>query len=211
MTTPPLRPPHPGATSGAVDRGAPTGARPPGAGPDREPVPVPDDADRRRRAGPVAATLTATGVLLAAVLATWAALRPAGPDGAPDPVVAVQSFLEAVYRDLDPAAALALVCAEAQDEEAMTARIASIAEFVGAGPTPIFSWDRPRVVARSDTAATIEVTLRVLTSGGATELPLQVQALATGGRGWRVCELDPLFPGAATAAPDPDDAADRAR
>lgn len=158
---------------------------------DRSTRPVPPPRGLSRRwllivAIAVAAVLVIGGGSLTALL-----LRDANRNGPADPTVAIDSFLRAVYHDHDAAEATALVCAEARDEGALTAKINSIAEYAEAYPQPRFRWSQPRQVDETDELAIMDVTVTMVTSQEQlAQHTLRISLLDTADNGWWVCNIE---------------------
>ena len=135
-------------------------------------------------------------VLVAALLlaggasGAWWLLRDTDRDGAPTAVAAVEEFLRAVYQDQDAAAASALVCSAARDQESLEAKISSIRAYGDTYASPRFTWSEPEVVAESSELTTVAVTVTMATSDEKTaDQPLQVSVLDKSPHGWWVCDL----------------------
>lgn len=175
--------------------GPPGGSGPPyqppgGAAPGGAPGPPP----RRRRRGLLILALGLAGVLVLCAgggVAAWLLTRDPDRDGAETPTVAVQSFLQAVYRDLDPAAAASLVCSEARDEDSLSTKIDEIRAYEETEVDPTFSWTDPTVVDETDELAVLSVTITMTTEHEKTsEQTLHVSVLDKEPHGWWVCDLE---------------------
>lgn len=134
--------------------------------------------------------LVAVLLLAGGAFGAWWLLRDPDRDGAPSAAAAVDAFLRAVYQDRNPAAATALVCSEARDEESLTTKIDSIRAYEGRYDGPRFTWTPPEVVEQSDAVATVAVTVTMITSDElSAEQPLRVSVLDKGAHGWWVCDV----------------------
>jgi hypothetical protein len=138
-------------------------------------------------------------------LATWLVTRDTDRNGAEDPILAVQSFLQAVYRDLDPAAASGLVCSEARDEDALAGKIEELRTYQQAYTGPSFRWSQPAVVEQTDELAVVDVNVTMTTQDEKTaEQQLRLSVLDKGDNGWWVCDVQTLSatdPAATPSAP----------
>ncbi len=152
----------------------------------RPPAPPP-----RRRHPLVVVAIALAGLLLvgAGAAATWFLVRE--PEkGADSPELAVQSFLRAVYREQDPAAAAALVCSQARDEESLATKVEEIRDDQETEAEPRFQWSAPEVVEQTDQAATVEITVTMITRDErVAHQHLRVSVLDGGDRGWWVCDV----------------------
>jgi hypothetical protein len=161
------------------------------------PVPPP-----RRRRGPLIAAIVAVAALLViggGGVATWLLTRDPDRNGAESPTVAVQSFLQAVYHDQDPATAADMVCSEARDETALETKINEIRSYQQTLVNPTFSWSEPTVVEQGEELAVVAVTVTMTTGDEKTaEQNLQVSVLDKDSNGWWVCELQTVETATAT-------------
>lgn len=145
-----------------------------------------------RRGRPRVGVLAGLAVLLVGfvTVGAWLLLRDPDRGGAPDPVAATQEFLQAVYRDFDPAAAAATVCSQARDEAALTARIEQIRDAARTYVEPTYSWSPPQVVEQTDERAVVAVTLTMATGDERmATLDLRLTVLDKGSNGWWVCDV----------------------
>jgi hypothetical protein len=149
--------------------------------------------------------LVAVLLLAGAAFGAWWLLRDTDRNGAPHAVGAVEQFLRAVYQDQDAAAASALVCSEARDEESLEAKISSIRAYGDTYASPRFTWSEPEVVAEASALATVAVTVTMITSDEKTaDQLLQVSVLDKSPHGWWVCDLQtvPADEGEPEGGPD---------
>lgn len=110
--------------------------------------------------------------------------------GADNPEVAVESFLHAVYRDLDPTAAASLVCSAARDEASLATKVEEIRAYQETALEPRFQWNQPTVVEQTEEITTVEVTVTLTTQDErVANQHLQVSVLDRGDRGWWVCDV----------------------
>jgi hypothetical protein len=146
----------------------------------------------------IAAIALLVVLLVAGVsLATWLLLRDGDRDGASSPGAAVNTFLEAVYWDLDASAASARVCSEARDQAAIEAKIASIRDYRDSHVNPSFIWSRPEVVDETGQLAIVSVTVTMITGDEKTaDQTLHVSVLDKDQHGWWVCNVDSVADGA---------------
>jgi hypothetical protein len=153
----------------------------------------------------VVAALVLSGISVGA----WLLLSDSDRDGAAAPTDAVDAFLQAVYRDQDAAAASALVCSEARDEQALQDQIDSIRAFQDDYPNPSYAWDEPQVADETDQLAIVAVTITMVTGDERTaDQELRVSVLNKAPHGWWVCDVQ--SPPADDEADDTDDEADAA-
>lgn len=191
---PPPGAPYPGpgytpSGSGGPGYGGPPYG-PPGGIP---PVPLPGPPPRRRRMLLIGAAVLAGVLVLCAGggVGAWLLTRDPDRNGADSPSGAVQSFLRAVYQDLDPAAAAALVCSEARDQDALKTKIQEIRAYEETALQPRFSWNDPAVVEQTDQLMVLAVTVTMTTDDEKTaEQTLHVSVLDKQQRGWWVCDLE---------------------
>jgi hypothetical protein len=138
--------------------------------------------------------LVLVGVLVlcgGAGVGAWLLTRDPDRTGAETPAGAVQSFLQAVYRDLDPAAAASVVCSEARDEGSLATKIDEIRSYAGTELNPSFSWSEPALVEQTDQLAILAVTVTMTTGDEQTaQQILHVRVLDKAPHGWWVCDLE---------------------
>jgi hypothetical protein len=150
----------------------------------------------RRRRGPalvVIVAVVAVLVLAAGGVTAWLLTRDPDRNGAQNPTAAVESFLQAVYVDQDPAAAADLVCSQARDEDALEAKINEIRSYQETQVNPTFSWDEPTVVEERDGLTLVQVTVSMVTGDEKTaDQNLQVSVLDKDANGWWVCDLQTI-------------------
>lgn len=170
---PPYEPPY----------GPPPGLPPHSPGPPRR-------GRRRLRVG----ALVLAGVLVLCAgggVAAWLLTRDPDRNGAETPVRAAQSFLEAVYRDQDAAAAAAVVCSEARDQGSLENKIDELRTYEETALNPTFSWSEPAVVEETEQLAVLAVTVTMTTDDEKTaEQTLHMSVLDKDPHGWWVCDLE---------------------
>jgi hypothetical protein len=136
-------------------------------------------------------------------VATWLLTRDTDTDGAETPTLAVQSFLQAVYQDMDPAGAAALVCSESRDQGALETKIDEIRAYRETAVDPSFAWTDPTVVEELEELALVEVTVTITTGDEKTaDQNLRVSVLDKDANGWWVCDLETVD---ATSEPPAED------
>ncbi|NLU80308.1 hypothetical protein HCA58_18365 [Micromonospora sp. HNM0581] len=125
-------------------------------------------AQSPRRRGPLLASLTLVVVLLLCAgggVAAFLTLRDTeSGEGAPDPSVAVDDFLTAIYQERDAVRASGLVCTAARDPEKIRAKVAEVEEYVSTYRSPRFRWDTPTVDNETGDRATVTTTVTVTTA-----------------------------------------------
>lgn len=198
---PPYQPPKvPGAAWPATpDRPAPAGAHPPVDDYPSTPLPPPPRRGRQL-AGLALLLIMVVGI---GGIGAWLLLRDPDRDGPEDPVVAVEAFLQAVYRDHDPAVAAGLVCSQARDETALSAKIDEIRSQAEQYPDPDYTWSIPEVVDETGETAIVDVTV-TLTTGDerSAQLRVHLTVLDKDPHGWWVCNLDTAEPAPLDLDPD---------
>ncbi len=109
-------------------------------------------------------------------------------EGAPDPSVAVDDFLTAVYQDRDAAKAADLVCTAARDQDKIRAKVAEVEEYVATYQNPRFRWDTPTVDNETGDRATVTTTVTVTTADEKiADQDLRFTVIRK--TGWWVCEV----------------------
>jgi hypothetical protein len=153
----------------------------------------PTDAEatmRRRRTGLWASVALTVTLLLCGGggASAYLLFRNADAGGAPDPATAVNRFMTAVYTQQDPSAADDLVCREARDGDALTARIEEIRGYANEYEGPAFRWTEPAVAGQNEERATVSVELTMSTDD---EKAAQQRLTFTTVRktNWLVCEI----------------------
>lgn len=168
-----------------------------------EQPPAPTTPPRTGRGMIVAAiALAAVLVIAGATLAGWLLMRDTDRDGPAEPAIAVDAFLRAVYQEHDPTGASALVCAQARDEAAMTAKIDSIQEYADTYAEPRFTWGEPELVEETEQLAVMAVKISIHTADErSADQTLHVSVLDKEVHGWWVCDIE-------TIAEEPDGSPD---
>ncbi len=149
-----------------------------------DPRAVPPAKRDRRPFLIVTAVLGVVVVLIAALVVTALVVINKGDGDAGDssPTTAVQGFLGGVYAN-DANAAEKHVCAQALDDEKLTARLATIATATG-----VYRWDPPAVTSQTQTEATVTTTLYLTTADKRrSSQPITFVTIKDGG--WWVCEI----------------------
>ncbi|MEG3633295.1 Rv0361 family membrane protein [Micromonospora palythoicola] len=197
MTQPPA-----GGPTGPTDlppAASPPESPPPATGHDVPPGPAEGGyrpqhapAGPPRKRGPLLASLTLVVVLLLCAgggVAAFLTLRNTeSGEGAPDPSVAVDDFLTAVYQDRDAAKAADLVCTAARDQDKIRAKVAEVEEYVATYQNPQFRWDTPTVDNETGDRATVTTTVTVTTADEKiADQDLRFTVLRK--TGWWVCEV----------------------
>ncbi|WP_189048728.1 Rv0361 family membrane protein [Micromonospora sonchi] len=172
MTQPPA-----GGPTGPAGLPAPSGA-----------APGPGD----RRGGARTASLALAVVLLLCAgggVAAFLTLRNAeSGEGAPEPSVAVDDFLTAVYQERDAAKAARLVCGAARDQDQIRGKVAEIETYVSTHQNPRFRWNTPTVDNETGDRATVTTTVTVTTADEKiTDQDLRFTVIRRSG--WWVCEV----------------------
>jgi hypothetical protein len=171
----------------------------PGAG--LQPTAAPPKSSIRRGMIITGVVLLVMLLIAGATLVAWLLLRDTDRDGASSPRAAVNSFLGAVYWELDASAASAQVCSEARDEAALETKIDGIREFRDAHVNPSFNWSDPEVIDESGQLAIVSVTVTMITGDEKTaEQTLHISVLDKDQHGWWVCNVDSV-----TGDPDADE------
>lgn len=145
----------------------------------------------KRRAGLIAAASLAIVLLLCGGggTAAFLLLRDAeSGQGAPEPVAAVDAFLEAVYTEQDTARATAMVCIEARDEAAIAEKVREVKEYSTSYVEPRFDWDPPTVATQNEERAIVSVKL-TMTTGDEKVSDQQLRFTVVRKTGWWICEV----------------------
>jgi hypothetical protein len=109
-------------------------------------------------------------------------------EGAAEPVVAVENFLDAVYTDRDAALAATFVCRAARDERALVGKIAEIDAYAARYKTPRFTWTAPTVEEQDAERAVVSTTLTMAT-GDERTTQQKLTFTVVQSSGWRVCDV----------------------
>ncbi|TCB98907.1 hypothetical protein E0H26_05685 [Micromonospora zingiberis] len=192
MTQPPASGPTgptdlPPAQSGPAAMGSSVPPSPPGYPPYSSPAGRPP-----RKRGALVATLALGVVLLlcagGGVTAFLTLRNTESGEGAPEPSVAVDEFLTAVYQERDAAKAASMVCTAARDQQKIRAKVAEVEAYMSAHQSPRFRWDTPKVDNETGDRATVTTTVTVTTADekiANQDLRFTVIRKA----GWWVCEV----------------------
>jgi hypothetical protein len=200
--TPPTVPAHSPPPEWYPQPGPPTPPYRPSTGP----YPSRRSRHNRRRGLTITLIVLAGLAVLCSVggLTTWLLTRDPDRNGAEDPVLAVQSFLQAVYRDLDAGAAAGLVCDQARDQEALTGKINELRSYQETYASPSYRWSQPAVVDQTDELAVVEVTVTMTTQDEKTsDQRLRLSVLDKGDNGWWICEVQTVAQTDPAATPTP--------
>ncbi|GIJ28244.1 hypothetical protein Vqi01_34060 [Micromonospora qiuiae] len=179
-------PAQPGAAAGPGGQGSAFPVPQPGY-PPYQSMPAP-----ARRRGALTASLALAVVLLLCAgggVAAFLTLRNAeSGEGAPEPSVAVDDFLTAVYQERDAAKAARLVCGAARDQDQIRAKVAEIETYVSTHQNPRFRWDTPTVNNETGDRATVTATVTVTTADEKiADQDLRFTVIRRSG--WWVCEV----------------------
>jgi flagellar basal body-associated protein FliL len=108
--------------------------------------------------------------------------------GATSAKEATQTFLDAIYKKGDAAAAEKLVCEAARDRKAIDEKIKQVKDEKAKLKSPNFTWETPKLSNETATEATATVTVKLTT----TDEKMSEQALKlilVKHDGWFVCEV----------------------
>ncbi|MEH0841432.1 hypothetical protein V6U81_03425 [Micromonospora sp. CPCC 205711] len=197
MTQPPFggasgSPDTPASRQEGAGRTGPTspGTPTPGAVPPAYPAYQAPAAPRRR------GLLIASIVLAAAILlcggggtAAFLALRDTeSGEGSPEPTVAVDGFLTAVYRDRDARKAATFVCSASRDSKKIDGKVAEVNRYATDYRNPRFRWSSPKVDNQTGDRATVTTKLTMTTADEkVAEQSLRFTVVRK--TGWWVCEV----------------------
>lgn len=181
------RPPQLDPTQSAPMAGEPVMGEP---APGQPPVAL-APTQAKRRTGLIAAASLAIVLLLCGGggTAAFLLLRQAeSGEGAPEPVAAVDAFLQAVYTEQDPAKAAAMVCVESRDEAAITKKVREVEGYATTYANPRFRWDPPSVATQNEERAIVSVKL-TMTTEDEKRADQQLRFTVVHKTGWWVCEV----------------------
>ncbi|HEX5540174.1 MAG TPA: hypothetical protein VFX60_01205 [Micromonospora sp.] len=188
----------PGTDSGPAGYPSPGQAGPPPAGhpgyppygpPGYPPYGAP--APKKRRGLLVVSLVLAAALLLCGGGGVGAFLllrNTENGEGAAEPVVAVEEFLEAVYQDRDVEKAASLVCSAARDRKAISKKIAEVEEYATQYDKPRFRWDKPKIDDQNKERTIVSVELTMVTGDEKTAEQKLVFTVVQR-TGWWVCEV----------------------
>jgi hypothetical protein len=108
--------------------------------------------------------------------------------GAPAPGAAVTGFLDAMYTNRDAKSAAAFVCAAANDEGQLSAKVQEIEGYASKYKTPQFKWAEPKVDGETKERANVSVKV-TMTTGDEKSAEQQLKFTVINSKGWRVCEV----------------------
>ncbi|MEV6693229.1 hypothetical protein AB0M35_17345 [Micromonospora sp. NPDC051196] len=164
---------------------------PPPTPPGYPPYQSPTGRPPRKRGALVAALALAVVLLLCAgggVTAFLTLRNTESGEGAPEPSVAVDEFLTAVYQERDAAKAARLVCTAARDQQKIRAKVAEVEAYLSAHQSPRFRWDTPKVDNETGDRATVTTTVTVTTADEKiADQDLRFTVIRK--TGWWVCEV----------------------
>ncbi|MEV4543101.1 Rv0361 family membrane protein [Micromonospora echinaurantiaca] len=195
MTQPPSgepvgQPEAPSPTVPAAPPGAPT-ADPTNPVPAGYP-PYQGPAAPKKKRGLLIAAIALAVVLVLCVgggVAAFFTLRNAETGtGAKEPVVAVDEFLTAVYKDRDATKAASLVCSAARDDDRIAAKVAEVEKYVGAHQNPRFRWTKPKVDNQTGDRATVSTKV-TMTTADEKVADQELRFTVVQKTGWWVCEV----------------------
>jgi hypothetical protein len=157
--------------------------------PDSPPLAAAPPARKRRGALVGAAAALVLLLCVGGGVSAWLLLRNLeSGEGAPEPVAAVNTFLEAVYADKDTAKAAGIVCSEARDQGEIAAKVAEVKSYDAKYDSPRFEWDDPKVDEQGEERAVVSVKLRMTTADEKTA-EQQLRFTVVRKTGWWVCEV----------------------
>ncbi len=136
----------------------------------------------------VAVVLLGAGGTIAAVLLSR---DPNGPGGRPTADSAVQAFLQAIYVDQSVTKAAPLVCADARDNNKLTAKINEIKGQDQQYDSPKYSWPTPRTETSGADRAVLSTTV-TLTTANTQRATLDLRFTAIKTKAWFVCDVQKI-------------------
>ncbi|KWV32149.1 Rv0361 family membrane protein [Micromonospora rifamycinica] len=147
-------------------------------------------APARRRGALVASLALAAAVVLCGggTLAFLALRDRESGAGAKEPTVAVDGFLTAVYQDRDAGRAADFVCAEARDQQKISAKVAEVQKYATTYTSPRFRWSTPTVDNQNGDRATVSTKL-TMTTADEKIAEQQLRFTVVRKTGWWVCEV----------------------
>jgi flagellar basal body-associated protein FliL len=109
-------------------------------------------------------------------------------EGAPEPAVAVDRFMQAVYGDRNAALAATTVCPAARDADALERRVEEVDEYAKNYPSPKFRWETPKVDEQTPERAVVSVDLTVTTADDR-QAEQELRFTVVQDSGWWVCDI----------------------
>jgi hypothetical protein len=109
-------------------------------------------------------------------------------EGAPEPVVAVERFMEAVYKEKNASQAAATVCQDARKADAIDRKVEEVKNYAKAYRNPQFDWGTPKVDEQDAEHAIVSVDLRMTTDDDRSA-EQQLRFTVVQQTGWWVCEV----------------------
>ncbi|MER6757286.1 hypothetical protein ABT235_24265 [Micromonospora echinofusca] len=159
---------------------------PPGYPPHQPPA-----APKKKRGALIASVALAVILLLCAGggVVAFLTLRDAeSGEGAKEPAVAVDEFLEAVYQERDADRAAGLVCSSSRDKKKIAAKVAEVEKHVSAHQNPRFRWSTPQVDNQTGDRATV-TTKVTMTTADEKVADQDLRFTVVKKTGWWVCEV----------------------
>jgi hypothetical protein len=109
-------------------------------------------------------------------------------EGAPEPVVAVERFLEAVYTEQNAGLAESTVCRDARDSQAIEDKVEEVKNYAKTYRNPTFEWETPKVSEQDEERAIVAVDL-TMTTADDRRAEQQLTFTVVQETGWWVCEV----------------------
>jgi hypothetical protein len=109
-------------------------------------------------------------------------------EGAASPVVAVERFMEAVYKEQNASLAAATVCRDARKADAIDRKVEEVKNYAKAYQNPQFEWAAPKVDEQDAEHAIVSVDLRMTTADDRSA-EQQLRFTVVQQTGWWVCEV----------------------
>jgi hypothetical protein len=109
-------------------------------------------------------------------------------EGAPEPVVAVERFMEAVYKEQNASLAAATVCRDAREADAIDRKVEEVKNYAKTYRNPQFEWQTPKVDEQDAEHAIVSVDLRMTTDDDRSA-EQQLRFTVVQQTGWWVCEV----------------------
>lgn len=156
-----------------------------------EPYPAPQAPPKRKKRTFMIISFVIVGLLvLCGGVATTAILvtnRQSGT-GQDSPVTAVNDFLTAIYVDKDATKAAQYVCADSQKSGTLTGKVKELKLADTKYRSPHYDWTAPAVDKQTKSAATVSVTIIMVTLDERTATE-KLTFTTVQSHGWWVCEV----------------------